>query len=113
MTKNKDRIIRINQKIPEGDSLRSLYASSNYTITNRLFVEQNMTIISELLGDAKFIIRHRKRIMPIQKELDRQAPKIGDLAPDFTLTDSSGTEIVTLSQFRGVKPVALAFGSYT
>lgn len=51
--------------------------------------------------------------MPIQKKLDRQAPKAGDMAPDFTLTDSSGTDTVTLSQFRGEKPVALVFGSYT
>jgi len=72
-----------------------------------------MTIISELVNDAKFIIQHRRRIMPIQKKLDRQAPKAGDLAPDFTLADSSGTETVTLSQFRGIKPVALVFGSYT
>jgi hypothetical protein len=72
-----------------------------------------MNIISELINDAKYTIQHRKRIMPIQKKLDRQAPKAGDLAPDFTLTDSSGNHTVTLSQFRGVKPVALVFGSYT
>jgi peroxiredoxin len=78
-----------------------------------VFMEQYMAFVSELLSDAKFIIQHRKRIMPIQKKLDCQAPKVGDLAPDFTLTDSSGTETVTLSQFQGVKPVTLVFGSYT
>ena len=72
-----------------------------------------MSTISELFHDAKFIIQHRRRLMPVQKELNRHAPKAGDLAPDFTLTDSSGTETVTLSQFRGVKPVALVFGSFT
>ena len=37
----------------------------------------------------------------------------GDVAPDFTLPrlDHSGT--VTLSEFRGSKPVVLIFGSYT
>ena len=37
----------------------------------------------------------------------------GDIAPDFTLPmhDQSGT--VTLSSFRGRKPVVLVFGSYT
>jgi len=37
----------------------------------------------------------------------------GDMAPDFTLSthDHSGT--VTLSSFRGHKPVVLVFGSYT
>jgi hypothetical protein len=72
-----------------------------------------MTVISELFSDAKFIIEFRKRVMKSQKMLDAQAPKAGDLAPDFTLFDISGTEPITLSDFRGKKPVALVFGSYT
>jgi hypothetical protein len=37
----------------------------------------------------------------------------GDVAPDFTLPllDHSGS--VTVSSFRGAKPVVLIFGSYT
>jgi peroxiredoxin len=72
-----------------------------------------MTFISELVNDAKFIIGFRKKGMKSQEMLDAQAPKAGDLAPDFTLSDISGTESVTLSDFRGKKPVALVFGSYT
>ena len=72
-----------------------------------------MSVISELIDDLRFIIQYRNRVMPVQKKLNRQAPKAGDLAPDFTLTDSTGTEAVTLSQFRGRKPVALVFGSFT
>ncbi len=72
-----------------------------------------MTIISELFDDAKFVFRFRKKTMKSQKMLDAQAPKAGDLAPDFTLSDISGTESVTLSDYRGKKPVALVFGSYT
>ena len=37
----------------------------------------------------------------------------GKMAPDFTLSDPSGKESVTLSDFAGVQPVALIFGSYT
>jgi peroxiredoxin len=72
-----------------------------------------MSVISELTNDLKFIISYRRRIMPIQKRLNRHAPKAGDMAPDFTLFDSSGTESVSLSDFRGKKPVALVFGSFT
>lgn len=72
-----------------------------------------MTIISELFDDAKFILGYRKEKMRSQKLLNAQAPKVGDLAPDFTLSDISGTESITLSDFRGKKPVALIFGSYT
>jgi cytochrome oxidase Cu insertion factor (SCO1/SenC/PrrC family) len=34
--------------------------------------------------------------------------KVGDMAPDFKLTDQNGKE-VSLSEFRGKKNVALAF----
>ena len=44
-----------------------------------------MTILSELVNDAKFIFQFRKKFMKMQKELDKKAPKAGDLAPDFTL----------------------------
>lgn len=38
--------------------------------------------------------------------------EIGDTAPDFTLRGHTGSEI-TLSQFRGVKPVVLVFYPFT
>ena len=41
------------------------------------------------------------------------APKPGDLAPDFELRDVNDAEAVRLSDFRGQKPVALVFGSFT
>jgi hypothetical protein len=39
--------------------------------------------------------------------------KPGDMAPDFTLPGLDGAGSVTLSSFRGEKPVVLVFGSYT
>lgn len=72
-----------------------------------------MTVFSELFDDARFIIKFRGSLMKRQKMLNKLAPKAGELAPDFTLFDISGAESVTLSDFRGKKPVALVFGSYT
>lgn len=72
-----------------------------------------MSIVTELFNDAKFMFRYRRGMMPELKARNQRAPRAGDLAPDFTLTDSSSTESVTLSDFRGKKPVALVFGSYT
>jgi len=44
----------------------------------------------------------------------RMPPGRGEMAPDFTLAYADGAdEKVTLSSFRGKKPVALIFGSYT
>jgi hypothetical protein len=39
--------------------------------------------------------------------------KVGDPAPDFTLPDPTGKKEVTLSGFRGKRPVVLIFASYT
>jgi len=48
-----------------------------------------------------------------QKKYDANAPKVGDQAPDFELADTSGENRVRLSDFKGRKPVALVFGSFT
>ena len=39
--------------------------------------------------------------------------KLGDDAPDFELQYKGSPEKVKLSSFRGERPVALVFGSYT
>ena len=39
--------------------------------------------------------------------------KVGDMAPDFRLPVLHSQEMVQLASFRGQKPVALIFGSYT
>jgi thiol-disulfide isomerase/thioredoxin len=43
----------------------------------------------------------------------RDATRVGDMAPDFTLASPDGKTTVQLSGFRGTKPVVLIFGSYT
>lgn len=48
-----------------------------------------------------------------QNSNDLRSPKVGDLAPDFELQDADGNTTVRLSSFRGERPVALVFGSYT
>jgi len=40
-------------------------------------------------------------------------PRVGASAPDFTLPTQNGKGEITLSQFRGKKPVVLIFGSFT
>jgi hypothetical protein len=42
-----------------------------------------------------------------------EGPKLGDKAPDFTLSTHDGKEFVTLSNFFGKKPIVLIFGSFT
>lgn len=50
---------------------------------------------------------------PARGERKPDTLKVGDLAPDFTLPDPAGKNAITLSSFRGKKPVVLIFGSYT
>jgi peroxiredoxin len=48
-----------------------------------------------------------------QRKYDRKSPKVGELAPDFRLLDITGENSIRLSDFKGIKPVALIFGSFT
>ena len=58
-------------------------------------------------------IAQRMEYRAWQKKYNPLAPKAGDEAPDFELCDSNGENPVRLSNFRGKKPVALIFGSFT
>ena len=44
---------------------------------------------------------------------DETGPRVGEIAPDFSLKRLGSEERVRLSDYRGRRPVALAFGSYT
>ena len=43
----------------------------------------------------------------------REAPKVGDVAPNFALKSLDGKSEMELASFRGERPVVLFFGSYT
>jgi hypothetical protein len=43
----------------------------------------------------------------------REGPKLGQLAPDFKLTTQDGKKKISLSDYRGKKPVVLIFGNFT
>jgi hypothetical protein len=55
----------------------------------------------------------RTALMQFLSERETLAPAIDADAPDFALPLLGGGETVKLSSFRGRKPVALIFGSYT
>jgi hypothetical protein len=59
------------------------------------------------------MLDYRKREQTIQRQLDAKAPKVGDMAPDFCLSDPAGEHRVCLSDYRDRLPVALVFGSFT
>ena len=58
-------------------------------------------------------ITGRKTARRWQLKHDAHAPKVGKIAPDFSLLDANGQNPVRLSDYRQKKPVALIFGSFT
>jgi len=69
-------------------------------------------------GDGIWTLQSRTR--PTSASASSEDPgepvsgaKVGTVAPDFSLSPPDGGEAVTLSSFKGDKPVALIFGSYT
>lgn len=54
-----------------------------------------------------------KEVHGWQKKNNPNAPKVGEMAPNFELTDVTGTQTVRLSEYRGKRPVVLLFGSFT
>lgn len=61
----------------------------------------------------KAIYWRNKEVTVWQQENNPNVPKVGELAPDFELSDNTGKKSVRLSDFRGKKPVVLLFGSFT
>ena len=55
----------------------------------------------------------RGAMMQFLAERETLAPAVGAEAPDFELRGLGSSDLVRLSSFRGRKPVALIFGSYT
>lgn len=58
-------------------------------------------------------ITNRTEASAWQQHYDAQAPRVGDVAPDFELLDVNGKNPVRLSDYLSRKPVALVFGSFT
>jgi hypothetical protein len=56
-----------------------------------------------------------ERITPAapSERIRQDLTRVGDVAPDFTLITRKGKGRITLSDYRGKKPVVLLFGSYT
>ena len=54
-----------------------------------------------------------RRAMEAVVARDEMGPHVGDSPPDFDLKRLGSDERVRLSSFKGQRPVALIFGSYT
>ncbi len=57
--------------------------------------------------------RERRQGMRERMMREDNAPKVGDVAPVFTIKSLDGKSETDLASFKGKKPVLLFFGSYT
>ena len=67
-------------------------------------------ILDEAGGDLNGMLR---QVMEAVVLRDEMGPNVGEVPPDFDLKLVGSEERVKLSSFKGQKPVALIFGSYT
>jgi hypothetical protein len=103
--------------LPAADKLRGRFIrrmAIAFAMFSALFMlwerEDNLVLAADLLVNS---MEWRNEELAWQYEMDVQSPKVGDLAPDFELQDPDGNLAIRLSDFRGKRPVALVFGSYT
>jgi len=75
--------------------------------------EERDLVYAGYIVNYKTIYWRHKEVSVWQQENNPNAPKVGEMAPDFELSDFTGDKAVRLSDFRGEKPVVLLFGSFT
>jgi hypothetical protein len=110
-------LIALERQVLEADRLRGRFirrAAIAFAAISALFIlwegEDNLVLGADLLIHS---MEWRNEEVAWQNSLDPKSPKVGDLAPDFELQDPEGNVRIRLSDFRGKRPVALVFGSYT
>jgi hypothetical protein len=110
-------LIVLERQILDADRLRGRFIRRTaiaFAAISSLFIlwegEDNLVLGADLLIHS---MEWRDEEVAWQNSLDPKSPKVGDLAPDFELQDPEGNVRVRLSDFRGRRPVALVFGSYT
>ena len=80
------------------------------TIPGLILALGSAQLLAQEDGDG---FRRRQQGMRERMMRDDGAPKVGDVAPVFTLKSLDGKSETDLAGFKGKKPVLLFFGSYT
>ena len=96
-----------------GNIMRKGLALSAVLIFGFTIWEERDLVYAGYIVNYKTIYWRHKEVSVWQKENNPNVPKVGEMAPNFELSDVTGTKTVQLSDFRGKKPVVLLFGSFT
>lgn len=112
-------ITAIKRDVDKSEKKKSAIWVRNGLILGAIFVfgftiwEQKDLIRTGVTISYKAAYWQLEEVYGWQKTNNPNVPKIGEMAPDFELTDVTGTKTVRLSDFRGKRPVVLLFGSFT
>jgi hypothetical protein len=74
---------------------------------------QTPAVFGQVMAKAPMAVFMVFPFKPMWLSARRGSLQVGDSAPDFSLETRDKKARVQLSSFRGQKPVALVFGSYT
>jgi hypothetical protein len=98
---------------PTGNIMRNGLALSAILIFGFTIWEGRDLVYVGFNVNYKAIYWRHVEVTVWQHEHNPNVPKVGELAPDFELSDYTGTKTARLSDFKGKKPVVLLFGSFT
>jgi hypothetical protein len=93
------------------DKVKAMPIEDFFALLKKHLSEKDLTRMMEFTN--AMAPERRVSFMQFLAERETHAPVVGADAPDFELPKLGDNERVQLSAFRGYKPVALIFGSYT
>lgn len=96
-----------------GGIVRTGFVVSAFLICSFTVWEERDLVHTGYSVNYKSIYWRNKEVSVWQQENNPNVPKIGEMAPDFELSDYAGAGTMRLSDYRGDKPVVLLFGSFT
>ncbi len=112
-------LITLNRSADLGENLKSsklvprVLLFSVFLVLGFTVWEQKDLVRASASITYKAYYWNEKEVNGWQKTHNPNVPKVGEMPPDFELTDVNGVSSVRLSDFRGKKPVVLLFGSFT
>jgi hypothetical protein len=93
---------------------------TNPTMNVAVGILAAVILVGHVTADVIPLVRHAKKTYKDRTEFlawqarhDVNAPKKGDMAPDFELLSPDGESSFRLSDYRGKQPVGIIFGSFT
>jgi len=104
---------QIMENLSEGDRKQFREFIDEYRAKRKAYSGSQMPAreMLEAVGDGLTDVARQAMEAVVQR--DEMGPHAGDVPPDFNLKLMGSEDRVRLSSFKGQKPVALIFGSYT